>query len=114
MRIEGGSDTTSGALLTFVLAACCYPDAVRQAQEELDRVIGHDRSPVLEDIGSLPYCDAFVKEVMRWRPVAPAGVPHLSTKDEIYKGVLWSPQLLLAHNSCRLRDPKGCALPAPT
>ena len=25
---------------------------------------------------------------MRWRPVAPAGVPHLSTKDETYRGFL--------------------------
>lgn len=63
VMLEGGSDTTSGALLTFVLAACCFPEKVAKAQEEIDRVIGHDRSPVLEDIESLPYCDAFVKEV---------------------------------------------------
>lgn len=25
---------------------------------------------------------------MRWRPVAPAGVPHLSTKDEVYRDYL--------------------------
>lgn len=25
---------------------------------------------------------------MRWRPVAPAGVPHLSTKDEFYRDYL--------------------------
>jgi hypothetical protein len=49
--------------LTFVLAACVFPDAVKKAQEELDRVIGADRSPVLDDIGSLPYCSAFVKEM---------------------------------------------------
>lgn len=41
------------------------------------------RSPVLADINDLPYCKAFANEVMRWRPVAPAGVPHLSTKDEV-------------------------------
>jgi cytochrome P450 len=63
VMLEGGSDTTSGALLTFVLAACCFPDKARKAQEEIDRVVGWDRSPVLDDIGSLPYCDAFVKEV---------------------------------------------------
>ncbi|BEI84127.1 hypothetical protein CcaverHIS002_0407310 [Cutaneotrichosporon cavernicola] len=68
VMLEGGSDTTSGALLTFVLAACCFPDKAAKAREEIDRVVGHDRSPVLEDIASLPYCDALVKEMMRWRP----------------------------------------------
>jgi cytochrome P450 len=63
VMLEGGSDTTSGALLTFVLAACCFPAKVALAQKEIDSVIGHDRSPTLEDIESLPYCNAFVKEV---------------------------------------------------
>lgn len=63
VMLEGGSDTTSGALLTTVLACCCFPDKVKKAQEEIDRVVGHDRSPVLDDIESLPYCDAFIKEV---------------------------------------------------
>lgn len=81
--MEGGSDTTSGALLTFVLAAVLHPDAVAKAHEEIEQVIGSERSPVYTDIETLPYCHAFMMEVMRWRPVAPAGVPHLTTKDEV-------------------------------
>lgn len=118
VMLEGGSDTTSGALLTFVLAACCFPDKAAAARAEIDRVVGHERSPVLDDIASLPYCDAFVKEVyvpphadsdgrMRWRPVAPAGVPHLSTKDEVYRDHLIPAGTLVVGNTwAALHDPE--------
>ena len=68
------------------MAAATHPEAVRKAQSELDEVIGQDRLPTLEDAANLPYCLAFIKEVLRWRPVAPAGVPHLSTREEFYAG----------------------------
>ncbi|BEJ14865.1 hypothetical protein CspHIS471_0406320 [Cutaneotrichosporon sp. HIS471] len=107
VMLEGGSDTTSGALLTFILAACCFPDKAAKAREEIDRVVGHDRSPVLEDITNLPYCDALVKEMMRWRPVAPAGVPHLSTKDEVYRDMLIPAGTLVVGNTwAALHDPE--------
>jgi hypothetical protein len=41
--MEGGSDTTSGALLTFILAAVLYPEAIAKAHKELDAVIGSER-----------------------------------------------------------------------
>lgn len=36
--------------------------------------------------GDLPYLEAIVKEVTRWRPVAPISVPHEVTQDDFYKG----------------------------
>jgi len=65
-----GSDTSSSTLITFVLACCNFPDAVASAQAELDRVIGSPRSPHWDDAPNLPYINAFVKEVLRWRSVA--------------------------------------------
>lgn len=86
VMMEGGSDTTSGALLTFTLAAVLHPEAVKEAWRELDEVVGQDRSPTIDDIDNLPYCNSFIREVMRWRPVAPAGVPHVTTQDLIVNG----------------------------
>lgn len=86
VMMEGGSDTTSGALLTFTLAAVLHPEAVKEAWKELDEVVGQDRSPMLEDNENLPFCNAFLREVMRWRPVAPAGVPHVTTQDLVING----------------------------
>jgi cytochrome P450 len=35
----------------------------------------------------LPYCQALIKEVLRWRPVAVmGGTPHASMTDDVYKG----------------------------
>ena len=61
--IEGGADTTSAFLQTLVLALVNFPDMQARAQEELDSVIGDERSPVLDDIERLPYMQAIIKEV---------------------------------------------------
>ncbi|GJJ13529.1 hypothetical protein Clacol_007783 [Clathrus columnatus] len=52
-------------------------------QEELDRVLG-DRLPNLEDRKDLPYLNAFLAEVMRWRPLLPLGIPHAVQEDDGY------------------------------
>ncbi|KAF4473096.1 O-methylsterigmatocystin oxidoreductase [Fusarium albosuccineum] len=81
-----GADTTVSALACFFLAMTIFPDVQKKAQEEIDRVIGHDRLPTSSDRPSLPYIEATVKEVLRWHPVAPMGLPHTSTEDDICEG----------------------------
>lgn len=100
-----GSDTTSSSLITFLLAATAFPEPMRKAREEIDRVVGTDRSPTWSDEPDLPYVRAVVKESFRWRPVAVlGGQPHASTEDDVYNGYfipkgasilanLWSIQL---------------------
>lgn len=83
---EAGSDTTTMVLEVFVLAAVLHPDAVRKAQDELDRVVGPGRLPDFSDLENLPYVNAFVKEVIRWRPIIPGGVPHAVTEEDEYIG----------------------------
>lgn len=74
-----GSRTTAGTLEIAVLACVSYPSAMRRAQEELDAKIGRGHLPTFDDVASLPYVGAFVEEVLRWRPLTPAGVAHAST-----------------------------------
>ncbi|KAL1898491.1 hypothetical protein Sste5346_003394 [Sporothrix stenoceras] len=83
-----GSDTSSSTLITFILACCAFPGPMKKAQEEIDRVIGSQRSPDWDDHDSqsLPYVNALVKEVLRWRSVAIiGGQPHSPTQDDYYK-----------------------------
>lgn len=81
-----GSDTSSSTLVTFVLACCAFPEVLPKAWEELDRVIGSERSPTMDDEPNLPYIKAFVKEVFRWRSVAIiGGQPHAPIQDDEYK-----------------------------
>ena len=51
-----------------------FPDAQRQAQEEIDCVIGPSRLPTLADRSQLPYVSALLNEVYRWRPVVTLGL----------------------------------------
>lgn len=63
-----------------------FPEVQRKAQAELDLVVGQDRLPDFDDIEELPYLRAIVKEVLRWRPVLPLSVPHVSIEDDVYNG----------------------------
>ncbi|ORY09996.1 cytochrome P450 [Clohesyomyces aquaticus] len=84
-----GSDTSSSTLITAVLAMRAFPETMNPAWEELDRVVGSDRSPSFDDDANLPYMRAFVKEVFRWRSVAIiGGQPHAPVQDDYYNGWL--------------------------
>ncbi|KAF9221215.1 cytochrome P450 [Gyrodon lividus] len=81
-----GSDTTAVGITTMIMAAACHPEAQRRVQEELDMVVGMDRTPTWEDSSSLPQLQAFISEALRWRPITPFGFNHRATKDIIWRG----------------------------
>ena len=83
---QAGLDTTNIALEIFTLACATQPRFMQHAQEELDRVVGSDRLPTFDDRANLPYMNAVVKEVLRWRPVSAGGIPHAVIQDDEYKG----------------------------
>ena len=64
-----------------------HPGVQKRAQDELDAVVGHSRTPTFADAPNLPYIQALVKESLRWRPVLPLGVPHATTEDDWYEGM---------------------------
>ncbi|KAI9062563.1 cytochrome P450 [Trametes sanguinea] len=83
---DAGVGTTVAAIEVFLLAMLHFPEIQKKAQEEVDRVVGPSRMPEYSDIESLPYVMALIKEVARWRPVAPTGFPHALTQDDYYNG----------------------------
>nr|BAL05080.1 cytochrome P450 [Phanerodontia chrysosporium] len=83
---SGGADTTVSAIYSFFLAMTLFPHVAKRAQMEVDAVVGSDRLPTCEDRPNLPYVEALVKEVFRWNPVAPLGLPHRLIEDDIYEG----------------------------
>ncbi|KAI1790162.1 cytochrome P450 [Ganoderma leucocontextum] len=80
-----GSDTTGGVLGFFVMAAAKYPETQRRVQAQLDAVVGRDRLPTFADQDKLPEVWAYIEELFRWRPVAPAGFSHAATEDVFWK-----------------------------
>ncbi|UQC74937.1 cytochrome P450 [Colletotrichum lupini] len=63
-----------------------YPHVFGKAQAMIDEVVGHNRLPAFEDREKLPYVDAMIEEVMRWRPILPAGLDHAAVEEDEYKG----------------------------
>lgn len=52
----GGVETTASIMQWFSALIPAYPEIQKKAQEELDRVVGRDRLPTIEDEKDLPYC----------------------------------------------------------
>ncbi|KIJ42237.1 hypothetical protein M422DRAFT_171280 [Sphaerobolus stellatus SS14] len=103
----GGADTTVSAITSFFLCMCLNPGIQAKAQAELDQVIGNGRLPVISDRKSLPYVEAVMKELFRWAPVAPAGVPHQLTKDDNYNGYhIPEGSIIVSNIWAMMRDPK--------
>ena len=63
-----------------------HPEAMKKAQEELDRVLKKGHLPDFSHRDSLPYIDAVVKEVLRWSPPLPIGIPYRVTQNDVYRG----------------------------
>ncbi len=50
----------------FIVAMLSFPEVMKKAQEEIDRVIGHDRMPEFHDKDQLPYVLAVINETLRY------------------------------------------------
>ncbi len=86
--MEGGSDTSSSIIIAFLHAMTKYTDVLKRAQQEMDAVVGDDRSPVWSDYERLPYAATIVKEAMRWRPVVPLAFPHAAAEGEWFAAAM--------------------------
>ncbi|KAJ2919362.1 hypothetical protein MD484_g1050, partial [Candolleomyces efflorescens] len=88
LAYAASAESTTSTLTTFILAMVLNPQALHKAQAELDEVVGHSRLPDEKDRPHLPYVGAIVKEVLRWNPVAPLGLPHMLSQDDEYNGTI--------------------------
>lgn len=80
-----GALTIGSPVQSYLLAMCHYPESQRKLQEEIDTAC-EGRCPQWEDREKLPMLRAVVKEVMRWRPPVPTGIPHAVEQDDVYNG----------------------------
>jgi cytochrome P450 len=82
-----GVDTMSATLTVLFQQLVFHPEVLKKAQKEIDDVVGSDRLPRFEDREELPYLDYLLTEALRFYPVVPPGLPHLSTEDDVYEGM---------------------------
>ncbi|TVY78269.1 Cytochrome P450 monooxygenase atE [Lachnellula suecica] len=89
--ISAGGDNPRMTLNTFVMASIHCPSKFQKCRQEIDIVCGSNanRLPGVEDISSMPYLCAFIKEVLRWRPIVPLVPPHQLTEELEYGGFVF-------------------------
>lgn len=81
-----GTETTSTTINYSLMLLIKYPHIQEQMQKEIDRVIGRDRIPTMEDRKSLPFTDAVIHEVQRYLDIVPLNIPHYATHDISFRG----------------------------
>ncbi|KAJ7510829.1 cytochrome P450 [Mycena galericulata] len=82
----GGVETTAAIMQWFSALIPAYPDIQKKAHDELDRIVGRNRLPTVDDEKNLPYCHAIIKEVERCHNPFWLGTPHVASEDFTYKG----------------------------
>lgn len=81
-----GSETTSKSLGFGFLYLLLNPEVQKKAQEEIDRVVGRDRLPTLNDRPNMPYLEALVLESVRVFMGRTFSIPHRALKDTTLQG----------------------------
>ncbi len=63
-----------------------HPEIQERAQRDIERITGGQRLPDYGDQKSLPYIQAIIREVLRWKPITP---PRYNTRQRQGRHIQW-------------------------
>lgn len=71
MFFAAGSESVRQGVEWLVLTAASDQQAQDRMYREIQEVVGQDRPPIWPDHKKMPYTNAFMMEVLRWRTLVP-------------------------------------------
>ncbi len=76
MLFGAGSATILASLEWATLILATHPNVQKKLQQEIDDIIGKERSPKYVDRNQMPYLQAFMWELWRFRTIVPINLPR--------------------------------------
>ncbi|XP_011855240.1 PREDICTED: cytochrome P450 2C3-like isoform X2 [Mandrillus leucophaeus] len=95
---SAGTETTSTTMRYGLLLLLKHPEISAKVQEEIDHVVGKNRSVCMQDRSRMPYTDAVVHEIQRYIDLIPTSLPHAVTQD------IWFREYLIPKGTTILTD----------
>uniref|UniRef100_A0A2L2Y1J5 Cytochrome P450 18a1 n=1 Tax=Parasteatoda tepidariorum TaxID=114398 RepID=A0A2L2Y1J5_PARTP len=81
-----GSTTIRVSVDWMCLVMAGFPEVQKKIQMEIDDVIGRDRFPTYKDHLQMPYTEAAICELMRWKTIIPLNLMRSTLEDTELKG----------------------------
>ncbi|GFS87502.1 cytochrome P450 2U1 [Nephila pilipes] len=81
-----GSDTVRVTVEWMLIVSAAYPRIQRRIHDEIDEVVGPDRFPTWQDHLRMPFTEAAIAELMRWRTIVPLNLMRYTLQDTELNG----------------------------